>query len=37
MKFICRFYWILKRKVYLEKMNKLPKHQDTGPNAAASA
>jgi len=27
----------LKRKVYLAKMNNLPKHHGAGPNAAASA
>ena len=31
MKFPCRFYWILKRKVYLAKMNNLPKHHGAGP------
>ena len=31
MKFICRFYWILKRKVYLAKMNNLPKDHGAGP------
>jgi len=36
MKFIWRFYWILKRKVYLAKMNNLPKHHGAGPNAATS-
>ena len=46
--FISRFHWILERKVYLEKMNNLPKHhgpgarkrgapRGAGPNAAASA
>ena len=36
MEFIRRFYWLLKRKVYLAKMNYLPKHYGAGPNAAAS-
>jgi len=36
MKFIWRFYWIIKRKVYLAKMSNLPKHHGAGPNAAAS-
>jgi len=31
MKFIWRFYWIIKRKVYLAKMNNLPKHHGAGP------
>jgi len=31
MKFIWRFSWILKRKVYLENMNNLPKHHGAGP------
>ena len=31
MKFIWRLYWILKRKVYLAKMNNLPKHHSAGP------
>jgi len=30
MKFIWRFYWILKRKVYLANMNNLPKHHGAG-------
>jgi len=30
MKFIWRFYWFLKRKVYLAKMNNLPKHHGAG-------
>jgi len=30
MKFLWRFYWILKRKVYLAKMNSLPKHHGAG-------
>jgi len=29
--FIWRFYWLLKRKVYLAKMNNLPKHHSAGP------
>ena len=37
MKVIWRFYWILKRKVYLAKINILSKHHDAGPNAATSA
>jgi len=28
---------VLKRKVYLAKMNNLPKHHGAEPNAAASA
>jgi len=32
MKFIWRFYWILKRKVYLAKTNNLPKH-GAGPQS----
>jgi len=41
MKFIWHVYLILKGKVYLAKMNNLPKHdgagpQRRGPNAAAS-
>ena len=36
MKFIWRFYWILKRKVYLADMNNLPKHHGAGLNTAAS-
>jgi len=36
-KFIWRFYWILKRKVDLVKMDNLPKHHGAGPSAAASA
>jgi len=31
MKFMWRFYWILERKVYLTKMNNLPKHHGAGP------
>ena len=31
MKFIWRFYWILKCKVYLAKKNNLPKHHAAGP------
>jgi len=31
MKFIWQFYWILKRKVYLSKMNNLPIHHGAGP------
>jgi len=31
MKFIWRFYCIPKRKVYLEKINNLPKHHGAGP------
>jgi len=31
MKFTWRFYWILKCKVYLAKMNNLPKHHGAGP------
>jgi len=30
-KFIWRFYWFLKRKVYLAKMNNLPTHHGAGP------
>jgi len=30
------FLQILKRKVYLAKLNNLPKRQGAGPNAAAS-
>jgi len=36
MRFIRRFYWILERKGYPEKMNNLPKHHGARPNAAAS-
>ena len=32
--FISRFYWILERKVYLAKMNNLPKHHGAGPAEA---
>jgi len=32
MKFIRRFYWILKHKVYLAKMKSLPKHHGAGPH-----
>jgi len=35
MKFLWRFYWILKRKVYLVKMNILPKHRAAGPPRGA--
>ena len=31
LKFMWRFHWILKRKVYLVKMNHLPKHNGAGP------
>jgi len=31
MKFIWRLYWILKRKVYLAKVNNLPKHHGAEP------
>ena len=31
MKSLWRFYCILKRKVYLAKMNNLPKHHGVGP------
>ena len=30
-KFIWRFYWIIKRMVYLAKVNNLPKHHGAGP------
>jgi len=36
MKFIWRFYSVLTRKVYLAKINNLPKHHGAGPIAAAS-
>ena len=33
MRLVNRFYWIIERKSYLEKMNNLPKHWRGAPEA----